>query len=323
MSLKKSTRKTPCDLCQETDFEIVALRDRKRRPMPTVICRKCGLISHENVPTDNELDMYYSVQYRNDYHGEFIPSPHRVVRAWEVGQSLLAQLQRHIRPGGHVFEVGAGIGCTVKSFENAGYQASGIEPGEGFCKYAIDEVGSDVQLARLVDVEHTPKYDFVLLVHVIEHFNSPRTSIQQIRNILKPGGQLYVECPNVAAPHAAPGKLFHFAHIYNFTPLTVQMLCEACGFTLKEKMADDNSRVVRLLFEASENSELRLIPESYDASLEGIFRYNTITYHLRPEYIQNRWKRATGFLSNHVMPRHRLRSIFARDDDETEDRHAA
>ena len=108
MSLKQSTRTTPCDLCLESNFEVVANYDRKRRPMPTVICRNCGLVSHEHLPTESELDLYYSVQYRTDYHGEFVPSPHRAVRAWEVGQSLLHSLQRHIRPGDHVFEIGAG-----------------------------------------------------------------------------------------------------------------------------------------------------------------------------------------------------------------------
>ena len=319
MSLKKSARSTPCDLCQESDFEVVAKLDRKRRPMPTVICRNCGLVSHEKLPTDAELDLYYSVQYRSDYHGEFVPSPHRVVRAWEVGQSLLQSLQRHMRPDDHVFEVGAGIGCTVKSFENAGFAASGIEPGEGFCNYAIDEVGSDVQMLRLADVPAEPTYDFVLLVHVIEHFSSPRRSIEQIRQLLRPGGRLYVECPNVGAPHAAPAKLFHFAHIHNFTAHTVQMMCESSGFALKEKMASDDQRVVRLLFEANDNYDLRLIPGSYEATLNGIFRYNTLTYHLRPEYIQNRWRRAAGFVSNHVMPRRRLQQIFSRTASKTDD----
>jgi hypothetical protein len=78
-----------------------------------------------------------------------------------------------------------------------------------------------------------------------------------------------------------------------------------------------------MLFETSDNYELNLIPGSYEASLEGIFRYNTITYHLRPQYVRNRWKRATGFLSNHMMPRQRLRNIFSRHGDAGNHRKAA
>ncbi|MFC1759441.1 methyltransferase domain-containing protein, partial [Planctomycetota bacterium] len=152
-----------------------------------------------------------------------------------------------------------------------------------------------------------------LLVHVIEHFSSPRAAIGQIRKLLRPGGQLYVECPNVGAPHAAPAKLFHFAHVHNFTPHTVQMMCESNGFKLKEKMASDDDRSVRLLFETSDVYDLHLIPGSYEAALDGIFRYNTLTYHLRPEYIKNRWRRITGFVSNHMMPRQRLQAILSDD----------
>ncbi|MCA9216564.1 MAG: class I SAM-dependent methyltransferase [Planctomycetales bacterium] len=293
----------------ETEFEVVAKYDRKRNLMPTVVCCNCGLVSHEHLPTEEELDKYYSIQYRSDYHGEFVPSPHRVVRAWEVGQCLLQMLQRHLKPNAAVFEVGAGIGCTVKSFAKAGYSASGIEPGAGFCRYAIEEIGADVAMQRLADVPAEPLYDFVLLVHVIEHFGSPRASIAQIRKLLRPGGQLYVECPNVGAPHAAPAKLFHFAHVHNFTPQSVQMIVESNGFTLKEKMATNDQRVVRMLFEVSDTYELRLIPGSYEAALDGIFRYNTLTYHLRAEYLMNRWRRAAGFISNHVMPRKKLQTI--------------
>jgi hypothetical protein len=90
------------------------------------------LISHETLPSDAELDAYYARQYRSDYHGEFHPSPHRVLRAWSVGRSILQRLRPFLREGDRVLEIGAGIGCTVKAFDVAGFDAEGIEPHLGF-----------------------------------------------------------------------------------------------------------------------------------------------------------------------------------------------
>ena len=310
-SLPKSSRETPCDLCSGTEFELVGKYDRKRRLLNTVICERCGLVSHERIPSDEELDIYYEIQYRHEYNGEYTPSAHRVLRAWEGGQGLVARLKRFLTADASVFEVGAGIGCTVKSFEKAGFNASGIEPGEGFHAYASNEIQANVQRATLDQVKPVGNHDLVVLSHVIEHFNSPRKSIQQIRQLLKNTGKLYVECPNIAAPHAAPRKLFHYAHIYNFTVPTLQMLIESCGFELTQAFTKPDDRTHSLLFSATAPRELEIIPNSYPTSLDGIFKYNTLTYHLRPAYLKDKFRRDTRFVSNHILPAFRLRNIFS------------
>ena len=225
---------------------------------------------------------------------------------------MLDRLGPFIDPGGDVFEVGAGIGCTVKSFEKAGFSASGIEPGEGFEKYGREEIGADIRRATLNDTKLDKKFDLVILAHVIEHLNSPRTSISQIRKLVKDDGFLYVECPNVEAPHAAPGKMFHYAHIYNFTVDTLNMLLQSCGFRLHHDFTDKSSRTHSLLYSACDQSKLEIIPTSYQSTLDGIFRYNLLTYHLRPSYLRERFMRDIRFFSNRLFSRMRVRNIFSK-----------
>ena len=57
---------------------------------------------------------------------------------------------------------------------------------------------------------------------------------------------------------------------------------------------------------------LELIEESYQRTLEGVFRFNLLTYHLRPSYFFERIKRDVRFISNRCMPRQRVQSIFAK-----------
>jgi 2-polyprenyl-3-methyl-5-hydroxy-6-metoxy-1,4-benzoquinol methylase len=305
-------RKQTCDLCGADRFQVVGNTDRRGDFLTTIVCRQCGLVSHGRIPTDNALELYYSKNYRRDYHGEITPSPHRVIRAWKNGQRLRQLLEPHLQPGDHVFEVGAGIGCTVKAFQLAGYDASGVEPNEGFLGFSHNQLRSTVRSGKLNDVDSKKVYDLVLLIHVIEHFNRPSDSLRKIHQLIKPGGRLYIECPNVAAPHAAPGKLFHFAHVYNFTPRTLSMMVRACGFEVETWFSAEHDKELRVLLKRVETEELEIDPESYAATLAGLNRYSNFGYHFRISYLLDRVRRLAEHWSEHVFSRRRLQQIIER-----------
>ena len=91
-SLPKSTRCDPCVLCEGTEFEVLSQHDRKGRPLTTALCGRCGLVSHEAIPNDDQLAEYYARHYRIDYHGEYSPSARRVLREWRRGNELVQHL---------------------------------------------------------------------------------------------------------------------------------------------------------------------------------------------------------------------------------------
>ena len=166
-------RDAKCDLCGADEVELLATRDRRGKPLRTVVCTRCGLLSHESIPSDEELADYYAHEYRHAYHGEGQPSAKRVLRAWNVGRAIYQRVQSFVHPGDRVFEIGAGLGCTVKAFDLEGFEASGIEPGVEFQSFSRGTLHADIENARLEDLAPVPAYDFVLLVHVIEHFSQP------------------------------------------------------------------------------------------------------------------------------------------------------
>jgi SAM-dependent methyltransferase len=304
------TRPQACDLCGDCDVELLSLRDRRRKPLPTAVCVSCGLISHFQIPSDAQLGRYYRDQYRMAYHREAKPSAKRVVKAWACGQTIFKLLEPFARSGDRVFEVGAGLGCTVKAFQLAGYDASGVEPGAAFSDFAREQLQSPVATGQLEEMPLQPTYDLILLVHVIEHFQSPRRSLQFIHGLLRPDGQLYVECPNVAAPHAAPHKLFHFAHIYNFTYLTLNALARSCGFRVVHRFSDERDRNLRVLLARDNPAQIHPTANGYAESVAAVTRYNALTYHLRPRYLSERLKSVGHQLVCSFRTRQRLQDIL-------------
>jgi len=302
-----------CDLCGGSNFTAISNSDRHGKPLTTGICEECGLVSHMPLPSEEEIAAYYANDYRRDYHGERTPSPRRIMRAWNNGQRIVGQIEAQLPQGADVFEIGAGIGCTVKSFETHGFKAGGIEPNRDFNSYTHKVLHADVANCNLYDLEGTQSHNAVLLIHVIEHFTSPTTALMHIREQLKDEGLLYIECPNLAAPFATFGRLFHFAHIYNFTPATLIALAKKCGFTVVENFADDSDPDIQILFKKAE------IPATFTADKgeaarvkEAIYRYNALTYHLRGDYLGRRLRKLASYGREYLTAGSFVRDLEAR-----------
>ena len=294
-----------CDLCDRSHFEPVGELDRHGRPLTTEVCTHCGLVSHGRIPSEEELAQFYAADYRREYNGEITPSPRRVMRAWKQGQRIHRQVAPWLAPGSRVFEVGAGVGCTVKVFEQHGHRAAGIEPNEGFQAYSRNRLRAAVNKGYLVDVPPDESQDLVLLIQVIEHLRSPRQSLEHLHRVIRPGGLLYVEAPNLGS-FATPHRLFHFAHIHNFTPATLVAMANRCGFEVVHSFGTPVSPDLQYLLRRVENPRWNIPADSHEQTLAALRRYNFLTYHLRWEYLSHRsldvasrgweWVAAKGFV---------------------------
>lgn len=301
-----------CDLCGGTDRELLATVDRDGQPLLTGLCKTCGMVAHWQCPTEAELDAFYTREYREAYHGERTPSARRVLRAWKNGQRIVSQIRSFVRPGDTIFEVGAGIGCNVKAFELEGFEASGIDPGEGFQRFSHEQLLANVRADNLFDIPATPEHDVVLLIHVIEHFRSPRQALQHIHGLLKPGGRLYVECPNRGAPFATRNQIFHFAHVSNFTANTLRMLAARCGFRELKSYELDDAGNLQMLFEKVESTEWSIDPQSSLRTVAAMTRYNRLTYSLRPSYLSTRAQKLWSYLAERIIAKRWLKQFVAR-----------
>jgi SAM-dependent methyltransferase len=104
-----------------------------------------------------------------------------------------------------VLDIGSGVGTFVMGCRSRGIQAFGVEP---------DRIGqgsniSSLKIARRRTAEHifvagtgenlpfpNGSFDLVTMNQVIEHVSDQRACLKEAFRVLKPGGALYVACPN-------------------------------------------------------------------------------------------------------------------------------
>jgi len=104
------------------------------------------------------------------------------------------------RPGARLLDIGCGNGKFLSVARQDGWSVSGIDLDERALAVARAE-GHSVQQGTVADLsaEHFGAYDAVTISHVIEHVPDPLADIRQAFRLLRPGGFLYLETPNIDA----------------------------------------------------------------------------------------------------------------------------
>jgi SAM-dependent methyltransferase len=151
--------------------------------------------------------------------------------------------------GGRLLEIGSSTGEMLAAAAPA-FTATGVEADSRLSLIARQR-GLDCFNGTLADARFPDRhFDVVALYHVIEHFRSPRAEVREMHRILKPGGMLVMETPNIATIwyHLLGARWRQFIpdHIFFFTPNTITRLCEENGFQVSELRNVGKAMSVRL-----------------------------------------------------------------------------
>lgn len=200
---------------------------------PVVVCPRCGLGWIDPQPSAEQVATYYPPAYYGDSGTKFTGPLERVVRLLAGRQARF--LARRMPSGGRVLDVGCGRGTLLSRLAEAGYESHGVE----MSPHATLGIDPRVQVRiapRLVDARYDAAFfDQVVLWHVLEHLADPRETLQEIRRILKPGGDVVVAVPNFSSWQArcAGPAWFHLdlpRHLYHFPLPALKRLLAVCGF---------------------------------------------------------------------------------------------
>lgn len=133
-------------------------------------------------------------------------------------------------------ELGCATGQYLVRLQDAGWLATGIEPGERPASIA-KEAGLDVHCGTLDAIGlQSEQYELAAAWMVIEHVPDAKETLRRLHSLLIPGGMLVFSIPNAGCWESRFfGKYWYVwelpRHLHHFTPSSIRKLLEECGFT--------------------------------------------------------------------------------------------
>lgn len=254
----------PCKLCGGHELQVIATQGRHGQKLTTTICTGCGLIHSYPIPTKEELDIYYTKHYRNDYKGVYTPQRKHILRYSRTAIKRINELKLFASRGQKLLDIGSGSGEFVYTASLSGFDVHGLEPHEGYSEYTRKTFGVPVITAPLEKADIAPEsYDIITLNHVLEHLQYPLTSLKHLHRWLKVGGLLAVEVPNIETTQHSPVNRFHYAHIYNFNHDTLKAMLEKSGFTVESHPDFNGTTLFARKTGAPDATRIIAMPENF------------------------------------------------------------
>ncbi len=142
-------------------------------------------------------------------------------------KNLVEYLQKNLRPGAKILDVGCGTASVLKSLPTTVYY-TGLDQSE----FVIEKARRTWASYRYANfLVHTgsqlpfgdESFDIALLIFSLEHLKYPKEILLECRRVLKTGGRLIILAPNLEFPLAWPNALRHKNFLYRiiFTILRV------------------------------------------------------------------------------------------------------
>jgi len=143
---------------------------------------------------------------------------------------------------GRLLDVGTGCGFFLVAAQKRQWEVKGIEPSIQSVAVAQQQNGLDVFTGTLQEYDENSYFDVLTFINALEHSTMPWLEIDMAKNLLRPGGLIYLRFPNglvhssvyrmafQCGLHNSVRKLLVF-HKYSFTAKYIRRLLRDRGFT--------------------------------------------------------------------------------------------
>ena len=206
-------------------------------------CSNCTLRFTQNVPGSEEIGKYYqSENYisHSDTTKGFINNLYHKVRKRTLVQKRKLIIKTTGKSAGNILDLGCGTGAFLAAMQEANWQCSGVEPDKNARKKAGELYGLQVKEAGEFYNFPPKNFDAITLWHVLEHVHQLHSYIHQLRNLLAPGGKIFIAVPNYTS---GDEKIYNECwaaydvprHLYHFSPKSMEELLKPHGLKI-EKM---------------------------------------------------------------------------------------
>lgn len=223
-----------CPLCDSTGIQVLA--DYERAFLNK--CTSCNFIFSKAIPSNEELEAYYSSEYELT---EFF-SPITAKRY----EQILDQFE-HLKKTKNLLDVGTGSAFFAEIAIKKGWYVYGTELTDETIQ-AAQKKGINMSKGQLEDVEFDSDFfDLVICIEVIEHISYPVPFVKEIQRVLRKGGAAYVSTPNFDSYLRRKLKgqydvIGYPNHLSYFTAKTLKSIFAKNGFNKKSLVTSGISR---------------------------------------------------------------------------------
>lgn len=242
-----------CDLCSDRKARLVLVSSRLDGPL--MRCESCGLYFVAD-PTCSETNFEDHTADRPPLAKGGVdeemarlaqralelqlvdPRVEESERPWRelAARERIEDLCRFVS-GGRLLELGSSTGEFLAAAEGR-FDATGVEADVASGRIARER-GLDCLNGTLAEARFDGgSFDVAVLYHTIEHLVSPRATMSELHRVVRKGGWLVIETPNIATIWfqvlGARWRQLIPDHRYFFTPQTLQRLCSESHFEQRE-----------------------------------------------------------------------------------------
>ncbi|MBE7467037.1 MAG: methyltransferase domain-containing protein [Planctomycetes bacterium] len=228
----------PCALCAHNVYTTLSRQDRHGLGLSTSLCGYCGLIQLCPRPDLKWYQKFYEEDFWPTYIGWQFDSLEELYKydkcaekAEQILDGILTDINMPIRS---YLDVGCGLGGMISEVSRRFPDAtvSGVDPSAEGVAFARARTGLHILTAKweeLSEGELKGPYDFISLIHVLEHALDPVDCLVRAVQRLDPSGQVYVEVPDMFSDRWSGVSFLHIAHVNGFTQSTLETLFDLCG----------------------------------------------------------------------------------------------
>jgi SAM-dependent methyltransferase len=150
----------------------------------------------------------------------------------------LDEIERAAGGRGRLLDIGTAAGAFVAAARDRGWEAEGCEPNRWLAQWGARHFGVTIRQGGVFDQDYQDgSFDVITLWDVIEHTPDPPAVLERCRALLKPGGILIVNYPDIGSWIARVlGRRWLFlssVHLFYFDRRTIRLMLEKTGYSVE------------------------------------------------------------------------------------------
>lgn len=231
-----------CVLCGSDQYHVISTKLRYDKLGTVVTCSQCGLSRLLGVQSyAQRLNEYYADQYAQEYHTGVKKELDSLFESFiPVQAQRIEKVRPYLGSTHRILEIGSSTGYFLDGVRPFVAEIQGLELNRNEARYAT-EVRNVPTINSPLETSSLPLncYDHICLFQVLEHAANPIEFLSGLRKLLRPGGKVHIEVPNLMDPlvwfyDVEEYRDFYYQepHLHYFTPETLRKVCQAESFEL-------------------------------------------------------------------------------------------